>query len=89
MSVPVYALVVAIAISVVSPMVSILAAVQIAERRSQQQATDLRSRSCDLYAKILGAYDEDPPATATGRGVREAYERQYQERGCTPVRRQP
>lgn len=84
--IPIYWLIVGVVVMLVSPMLSIIASVQISERRAETQATDLRRRSCDLYSRILAAYDEDPPQTPTGQNVREAYEVQYRERGCTPTR---
>jgi hypothetical protein len=85
--VPVYWVMVGLLVMLISPVLSMVAAVQIAERNSIRMATEQRGRSCSLYAALLDAYDEAPPATATGKNVRKAYLQQYQSRGCSPARK--
>lgn len=84
--IPLWWVIVGVATCVLTPILSIYASVNIAERSAVEQANELRSRSCTLYAKILDAYAAEPPTTDTGQSVRDAYLVQYQERGCTPAR---
>lgn len=96
--VPLYALIVGVALTVVSPPLSILASVQIAERNAEhviaeQQKTEATARvearrvACDFFALNLDVYDQTPPSTATGRNLRKTYLEFYRLSGCQPLRK--
>jgi hypothetical protein len=85
--IPLWWFIVGVATCVLTPVLSIWTSVHIAKKTQDEAARDLRQRSCSLYARILDAYDAEPPTTDTGRAVQQAYLLQYQDRGCTPVRK--
>lgn len=65
--------------------------VELAERNSAAQldaaraaAGAQRAATCDLVARILAAYEEDPPVSETGRNVVAAWREQYRVIGCPP-----
>ena len=83
---PLWWLLVGIATCVLTPVLSIWASVKIAQNNARELAAEYQIRSCSLYSAILDEYDENPPTTETGRGLREAYLLQYRQRHCTPER---
>jgi hypothetical protein len=96
--VPVYALLVGVAVMVVSPLLSILASVQIAERNAErviaeQQKTEVAARAearrvaCVFFALNLDVYDQTPPSMPTGRNLRQTYLEFYRLSGCQPPRK--
>lgn len=97
-SVPVYWLVVGVVTMLVSPFLSVFAAVRAADAnriRAQKAAAEAqasareeaRLRTCDLFAALLDAYVEEPPETATGRKVQGTYLYFYTANGCQPPRK--
>lgn len=95
---PLYVLIVCIALTVVSPLLSIFASVQISERNAarviaEQQKTEAAARvearrvACDFFALNLDVYDQTPPSTPTGRNLRQTYLEFYQLSGCQPARK--
>jgi hypothetical protein len=96
--VPVYWLVVGMAVMILSPLLSIFASVQIAERNAErsfkeqqraQAAAQAQSRAvaCSFFGASLDVYDETPPISATGRNLREKYVDLYTLTGCQPPRK--
>lgn len=97
--VSVYWLAVGLAVMVVSPLLSIVASVQIAERGFQRSVAAQRvqddlarqeqiQRACVLVGSLLAVYQETPPSTPAGRSVQLAYLDYYnQVLHCTPTRR--
>ncbi len=96
--VPLYALVVGVAVMLVSPPLAILASVQIAERSAErsiaeQRRTEAAAReqarrvACDFFRLNLDVYDETPPASALGRNLRQTYLEFYRLSGCQPARK--
>lgn len=92
-----YWLAVALAVTVASPILSILAAVDIsvnkadqllaAQQKAQAEQVQVAVKiTCDLFRRQLEAYDETPPATATGRNIRDAWLTEYRLYRCTPPR---
>lgn len=98
--IPIYWLVVGLMVMVVSPLLSILVSVQIANHNREQadraaslaaaQAReDGRQRTCALFAGLLDAYIQEPPQTDAGKLIRQTYLRFYNEDAhCTPRRTQ-
>lgn len=84
--VPIYWLIVGLAVMVVSPILAVVASVKIAERNAVQLAEQYRLSTCNEYGRLLDIYKETPPATETGRNVRELYVVEYRRRGCLPAR---
>lgn len=84
--IPLWWFLVGVATCVITPVLVIWTSVKIAERNTQEITADYQTRSCSLYAAILDEYDQNPPATETGRGLREAYLLQYRYWHCTPER---
>lgn len=95
--VPVYWLAAGLAVTVASPLLSILAAVDIStskadqllaaqERARAEQTAVIISTTCDLFRRQLEAYDETPPTRDTGRNVRDAWLTEYRLYGCQPAR---
>jgi hypothetical protein len=96
--VPLYALLVGLLVTVASPLLSILAAVQIAERnaertiaeqrRTEEAArTESRRLTCTFFALNLDVYDQTPPSTAVGRNLRQTYLEFYRLSECQPARK--
>lgn len=96
--VPLYALLVGVLVTVASPLLSILASVQIAERNAarsiaEQRRTEAAARTearrltCAFFALNLDVYDETPPATAVGRNLRQTYLDFYRLSECQPARK--
>jgi hypothetical protein len=86
-----------LAVTVASPILSILAAVNIsvnkadqllaAQQRAQAEQVQVAVKiTCDLFRRQLEAYDETPPVTATGRNIRDAWLTEYRLYRCTPTR---
>jgi predicted GTPase len=97
--IPIYWLFVGLAVMVVSPVLSILVSVQMANHNREQaehaasvaaaQAReDARLKTCDLFTALLDAYVEEPPQTDTGRKVQQTYIEFYNspEVHCQPPR---
>lgn len=95
--IPIYWLVVGMAVMIVSPLLSIFASVQIAEgnqRRviaEQQKAqeagrAEARVKACELFTALLDQYIETPPPTPIGVGVQSIYLDFYRLNGCQPPR---
>lgn len=95
--IPVYWLVVGMAVMIVSPLLSIFASVQIAEGNqkqvtAKQQAAqeagraEARAKACQLFTALLDQYLETPPPTPTGVGVQSIYLDFYRLNGCQPPR---
>jgi hypothetical protein len=95
--VPIYWLMVGIAVVFLSPIASIWASVRIAQNNTrriiaEQQRTQLAAKeearrvACSFFSASLDAYLETPPTTATGRNLRETYLEFYRLSGCQPPR---
>lgn len=95
--VPVYALLVVVAVAVVSPVLAMLASVKIANRATARQldavraqADELREeqrlRACSVYGALIRTLTDDPPRTESGKALLGEYRRQYEIRDCTPAR---
>jgi hypothetical protein len=95
--IPVYWLVVGIAIAVANPILSVFAsrtiAVENARRLVEQQQKAQAEQAgvairitCDLFRRQLEAYDETPPTTDTGKNIRDAWLTEYQLYKCQPPR---
>ncbi len=76
---------------VLACVISIVASVKIADANTQDQidraraaAVQQRNVTCALLGRILAAYEETPPTTATGRNVVEAWLDEYRTIGCLP-----
>jgi hypothetical protein len=96
--VPFYVVAVGVATVLLSPLLSILASVQIAEnnaerivaeqKRTEAAATaEARRVACVFFALNLDAFDETPPTSATGRNLRQTYLDFYRLSGCQPPRK--
>jgi hypothetical protein len=96
--VPLYALLIGVLITVASPLLSMLASVQIAERNAErivaeQRRTEAAARAearrvaCVFFALNLDVYDQTPPSTPTGRNLRQTYLEFYRLSECQPARR--
>lgn len=96
--IPIYWLMVGIAVVFVSPIASVWASVQIAERNAErsfkeqqraQAAAQVQSRAvaCSFFGASLDVYDETPPVSATGRNLRAKYVELYTLTGCQPPRK--
>src|SRR5262245_49465657 len=96
--VPVYWLVVGLVTMLVTPWLSVFAAVKRADanrHRAEQQAVraqleareEARLRTCGLFQALLDAYVEEPPETATGRRVQATYLDFYNLNSCQPPRK--
>src|SRR4051812_35797180 len=81
-----------------SPLVSILAAVQIADRNAEHviaeqkrveaaSIAEAKRVACDFFSVNLDVYETTPPSTDTGRNLRQAYLEFYQMSGCQPTRK--
>lgn len=80
---PLYAVLVLILGSVLTPIVSIYASVQIAER----QRVAARVERCDEYAGLIGILEPvGAQLTGAGRGLLTYYKSQYAEIGCKPTK---
>lgn len=95
--IPIYWLVVGLAVMVVSPVLSIFASVQIAnhnrDKAEQAAATasaeakeEGRLRICGLFGALLDTYVEAPPTTQTGKRVQATYLEFYTLNQCQPPR---
>lgn len=95
--IPIYWLAVGLACLVVSPILSIVASVKIAQGnqvRAQAAATlaqakareEQRLRTCDLFSGLLDTYIETPPTTLAGRNVQRTYVEFYNKNHCQPPR---
>lgn len=84
--VPVYWLIVGVAVMLVSPMLSILASVQLVEHRAAQQAAANRDDACQFIDIWLRTFDETPPTTESGKNLRRELQVQYERVGCLPPR---
>lgn len=93
-----YLIGIAVATVVLSPVLSIVASVQIAERNSERIVADqkrteaaataeARRVACAFFTLNLDVYDETPPTTPTGRNLRQTYLEFYQLSGCQPPRK--
>lgn len=97
--IPVYALVVGICTSLISPPLAIVASVRIAEGNSKEILESQRRRddvlreenrlqSCSLFGSLLDVYEETPPSTPAGKNVEQAYRSYYNTvLLCQPERR--
>ena len=96
--VPLYGLLVGVLITVASPLLSILASVQIAERNAERTIaeqkrteaaarTESRRLACSFFALNLDVYDQTPPSTPVGRNLRQTYLEFYQLSECHPPRK--
>lgn len=100
--IPVYWVAVAVATVILSPLLSIVASVQIAENSydkararqeeldaaAQQRQRDLsRKTACDFFGAYLATFDETPPTTPAGRNLQSKFEDLYLTAECTPVRK--
>jgi hypothetical protein len=99
--IPIYWLVVGLAVMIVSPLLSIFASVQIAnhnrvqaEHAAAAAAVDAkeeaRIRTCALFAGLLDSYIEEPPSTKSGKAIRQTYLDFYNDPTlhCVPPRTQ-
>lgn len=95
--VPIYWLMVGVAVAFISPLASIWASVKIAnsnreraEHVAQLAQTEAREearlRACGLFTALLDSYVEAPPGTETGRKVQETYLSFYKLNRCQPPR---
>lgn len=96
-NVPIYWLCVGIVVMLVSPVLSILASVTIANgQRTRAEAAaakaktesteEARVRTCNLFSALLDAYVEQPPTTDTGRKIQQTYLSFYRLNNCQPPR---
>lgn len=95
--IPAYWLAVGILIAVVSPIMSVLASRTIAvenanrliQRQQQEQARQaavIMTTTCGLFRSQLDAYAEQPPTSATGKNIRDAWLTEYRLYQCQPPR---
>lgn len=77
--------------SLLLAVVAVSASVKIADRNTERQlkaSEDARREyklvTCDLVARILAGYEEEPPPTATGKSVAAAWLEEYRLLGCLP-----
>lgn len=78
---------------VIATLISIYVSISMAEENAAAQIQAARdagraqqAAACDLFRRILAAYEETPPTTKAGRNVVEAWQYQYDVTGCTPKR---
>lgn len=94
---PLYGVLVLVFAAVLGPVLSIWASVQIAERNAaellqryqvDQVRTEAANRSiyCTLFKVQLDAFDEQPPSSATGVAIQEAWLAIYRLARCEPPR---
>lgn len=97
--IPMYWLIVGLAVVIVSPVLSVFASVTIAKRNSehviqvQRKAeeaakTEARRLICVFFAANLDSYRETPPSTNSGRSIQGTYIDLYNLYGCQPPRNQ-
>lgn len=95
--IPVYTVIVAVALTVGSPIASFYAATAIAKRNSeqlivrQQQAkqeatAEARRITCAFFGSSLDVYRENPPISDAGRAQQRNYADLYRISGCQPPR---
>ncbi len=77
-SVPVYVLMVGLAMVVLSPILAIVASTKISER----SLAESNRKWCSLVITLDDAYKETPPTTAAGKNVAESLHRLRGELGC-------
>jgi len=96
--IPLYWVIVGVFLTVASPILSVMASVNIAERNSEQiilqrekqreaARQEARSITCAFLTASLDAYEETPPVTPTGRNLRQKYVDLYEYTGCQPPRK--
>lgn len=94
---PVYWLIVGLAVAVASPVASVFAAVEISETKAANQdrraaavqaETQAQTRVvvCRWFAAALDLYVESPPATEIQRNAQVAYLELYKLTQCQPAR---
>lgn len=90
---PAYTALVLVATGVLSPILSVVASVQIAEgsterqvtardRQSEQLREEQRLRSCSVYGALVAALEESPPTAPAGKALLETYREQFKIRRC-------
>jgi hypothetical protein len=96
--IPIYWVIVGVAVMFLSPLLSFLMSVRVAEAnaaetRAQQAKSEAataaagRAVVCAWFAAWLDVYDETPPVSDTGRAVRAKTLELYQITGCQPPRK--
>lgn len=96
--IPVYWIIVGVACMIVSPLLSVLAAVNISENNAQriiarqeqskaEAAQTTRQLVCSYFAANLDAYAETPPTTPAGKNLRQTSLDFYTNTGCQPPRK--
>lgn len=86
-NVPIYWLLIGLAVMLVSPVLSIIASVQIVERNTARQAEANRIVACQWLGANLDVYDETPPTSETGRNLRKKWLDLYNIARCEPARK--
>ena len=97
--IPIYWLVVGFATAILSPLLSILAAVSIAEGNSREITKELldsqarqsailreegKQRTCDLLRTQVEIYEETPPTSPAGINFQKTWTHEYRTLGCIP-----
>jgi hypothetical protein len=96
-NVPVWTIIVGVAMMFGSPVLSVLAAVSISERNAERQLADVEQAkteataeskriTCAFFASSMDVYKENPPPTETGRAQYRNYAELYRITGCQPPR---
>lgn len=80
-----YWVAVGVAVMVVSPLLSIFAAVQISENRADRTRAESIRFTCAQFSRLLDAYD--PVTSSVGQDVRAVYEVLYTLLKCHPPRK--
>lgn len=94
---PIYWLVVGLAVMLVSPLLSIFASVSIANTNrvqaehaaalaAEQTRAEGRKKACELFGSQMDVYLEEPPTTDTGRKAQQNWIDLYQINNCQPAR---
>lgn len=95
--VPLYTLVVGVAVGLGSPVLSLFAAVSIANnnaahqlraQRDSEAAAKQKARkvTCAFFASSLDVYKENPPISPAGKAQAQNYVELYRVSGCQPPR---
>ena len=95
--VPVYWLVVGVCAMFGSPVLSVLAAVRIADANAHRQAVavaaakteasaEAKRVTCAFFSSSLDVYKENPPSTDAGKAQQANYAELYRITGCQPPR---
>lgn len=96
-TIPAYWILVGLAVTVLSPIFSVIAAVKIQESNAAEadrkaavalaaQREESRKAYCSFFSRILDGYEETPPSTPAGQNVVNAWRDLYRLTNCQPPR---